>query len=115
MSKIKNVAVGICVGVAALAESAMAAQENAPVLMVKEGREMKLEQQWDKTFPRSSKVDHKKVTFRNRYGITLAADMYIPRNAGGHCRERSLWRGQGAGLGAVCPDHGRTRFSYHRV
>ncbi|WP_294446254.1 alpha/beta hydrolase [uncultured Mailhella sp.] len=82
MSKIKNVAVGICVGVAALAESAMAAQENAPVLMVKEGREMKLEQQWDKTFPRSSKVDHKKVTFRNRYGITLAADMYIPRNAG---------------------------------
>ena len=82
MSKIKNVAVGICVGVAALTESAMAAQENAPVLMVKEGREMKLEQQWDKTFPRSSKVDHKKVTFRNRYGITLAADMYIPRNAG---------------------------------
>ena len=82
MSKIKNVAVGICVGVAALAESAMAAQENAPVLMVKEGREMKLEQQWDKTFPRSSKVDHKKVTFRNRYGITLAADMYLPRNAG---------------------------------
>ena len=75
-------AVGICVGVAALAEGAMAAQENAPVQTMKESREMKLEQQWDKTFPRSSKVDHKKVTFKNRYGITLAADMYVPRNAG---------------------------------
>ena len=38
---------------------------------------------WDKTFPRSDKVDHKKITFHNRYGITLAADMYIPKNAGG--------------------------------
>ena len=40
-----------------------------------------LTQDWDKTFPQSEKVDHKKVTFRNRYGITLAADMYIPKNA----------------------------------
>ncbi|WP_295640150.1 alpha/beta hydrolase [uncultured Mailhella sp.] len=84
MSKIKNLAVGVCVGVAALAGSAMAAQENASAqTTTKEGREMKLEQQWDKTFPRSGKVDHKKVTFRNRYGITLAADMYIPKNAEG--------------------------------
>ena len=37
--------------------------------------------EWDKTFPKSDKVDHKKVTFHNRYGITLAADMYIPKNA----------------------------------
>ena len=37
--------------------------------------------EWDKTFPKSDKVDHKKVTFHNRYGITLAADMYIPNNA----------------------------------
>lgn len=35
---------------------------------------------WDKVFPKSDKVDHKKVTFVNRYGITLAADMYIPKN-----------------------------------
>jgi len=42
-----------------------------------------LTQEWDKTFPRSDKTDHRKVTFRNRYGITLAADMYIPKNAGG--------------------------------
>ena len=42
-----------------------------------------LVQEWDKVFPQSDKVHHKKVTFRNRYGIILAADMYIPRNAEG--------------------------------
>lgn len=35
-------------------------------------------QEWDKVFPKSDKVTHSKVTFRNRYGITLAADLYIP-------------------------------------
>lgn len=45
--------------------------------------ELTLTQEWDKTFPKSDKVDHKKVTFHNRYGITLAADMYIPKNASG--------------------------------
>ena len=43
--------------------------------------ELKLTNEWDKTFPKSEKVEHKKVTFRNRYGITLAADMYVPKNA----------------------------------
>ncbi|MBR1822625.1 MAG: alpha/beta hydrolase [Ruminococcus sp.] len=42
-----------------------------------------LTQEWDKTFPKSDKVDHKKITFHNRYGITLAADMYTPKNANG--------------------------------
>ena len=42
-----------------------------------------LTQEWDKTFPKSDKVDHKKVTFHNRYGITLVADMYTSKNAGG--------------------------------
>lgn len=45
--------------------------------------ELKLTQEWDKTFTKSDKVDHKKVTFCNRYGITLAADMYTPKTAGG--------------------------------
>lgn len=45
--------------------------------------ELKLTQEWDKTFPKSDKVDHKKVTLCNRYGITLAADMYTPKTAGG--------------------------------
>lgn len=37
-----------------------------------------LTEEWDKTFPRSHKVNHRKVTFHNRYGITLAADLYCP-------------------------------------
>lgn len=41
---------------------------------------MNLTQEWDKVFPKSDKVDHKKVTFHNRYGITLAADMYTPKS-----------------------------------
>ncbi len=39
--------------------------------------------EWDKTFPKSDMVDHSKVTFDNRYGITLAADMYVPKGAEG--------------------------------
>ena len=42
-----------------------------------------LTKEWDKTFPKSDKVDHCKVTFVNRYGITLAADMYKPKDAVG--------------------------------
>lgn len=45
--------------------------------------ELKLTNEWDKTFPKDERVDHKKVTFINRYGITLAADMYTPKNAKG--------------------------------
>ena len=45
--------------------------------------ELILTQAWDKTFPKSEKVDHCKVTFVNRYGITLASDLYIPKNAQG--------------------------------
>ena len=39
--------------------------------------------EWDKVFPKSDKVDHQKVTFHNRYGITLAADLYTPKGAEG--------------------------------
>lgn len=46
-------------------------------------QELTLTQEWDKVFPQSDKVDHKKVTFKNRFGITLAADMYTPKNATG--------------------------------
>lgn len=44
---------------------------------------LQLTQEWDKIFPQSDKVDHSKVTFHNRYGITLAADLYVPKNASG--------------------------------
>ena len=42
---------------------------------------LKLTEEWDKTFPKSDKVDHSKVTFVNRFGITLAADLYVPKIA----------------------------------
>lgn len=42
-----------------------------------------LTNEWDKTFPKSQKVDHCKITFHNRYGITLAADMYTPKDVKG--------------------------------
>lgn len=45
--------------------------------------QLTLTQEWDKVFPKSDKVDHRKVTFVNRYGITLAADMYVPKGATG--------------------------------
>ena len=45
--------------------------------------ELKLTQEWDKTFPKSERVDHRKVTFINRYGITLAGDLYVPKQAEG--------------------------------
>ena len=44
---------------------------------------LKLTDEWDKTFPKSEKVDHRKVTFSNRYGITLAADLYEPKGKEG--------------------------------
>lgn len=53
----------------------------------KEGKNMEetlnLTQEWDKTFPKSEKVNHRKVTFHNRYGITLAADVYEPKDVQG--------------------------------
>ena len=46
---------------------------------------LNLTQEWDKVFPKIDKVDHKKVTFHNRYGITLAADLYTPRGTRASC------------------------------
>jgi fermentation-respiration switch protein FrsA (DUF1100 family) len=47
-----------------------------------QGTTLQLTQEWDKTFPKSNKVDHQKVTFKTRFGITLAADLYLPKNRG---------------------------------
>ena len=44
---------------------------------------LNLTQEWDKTFPKSEKVNHRKVTFHNRYGITLVADVYEPKDTQG--------------------------------
>ncbi|HBU9901361.1 TPA: alpha/beta hydrolase, partial [Klebsiella pneumoniae] len=53
--------------------SAETTNPNAPVSLI---------EQWDKTFAESSKVDHRKVTFQNRYGITLVGDLYLPKDRG---------------------------------
>ena len=45
--------------------------------------ELTVTQEWDKVFPKSEKVEHKKVTFPNRYGITLVADIYMPKDVKG--------------------------------
>ncbi len=60
---------------------------------------LQLTQEWDKTFPKSDKVAHSKVTFRNRYGITLAADLYKPK--GGNREEGTGNREEGTGNGKL--------------
>lgn len=69
--------------------------------------------EWDKTFPKSEKVNHRKVTFHNRYGITLAADLYAPRDTQEKLPaiacERAIWRSQGTVLRSVSTGHGMER------
>lgn len=55
-------------------------KKNGGSIMVEK---LKLESKWDKTFPKSDKVEHKKVIFVNHFGITLAADMYMPKEVKG--------------------------------
>ena len=65
---------------------------------------LKLVQEWDKTFPKSDKVDHSKVTFVNHFGITLAAD---------NRSVRTFWSLQRAVLRPVCAGDGRARISHN--
>ena len=44
---------------------------------------LELTEEWDKVFPKNDNVDHRKITFINKYGITLAADLYKPKGAEG--------------------------------
>ena len=84
MNMSKKVAAGILVGLSALAGNAWAVTNGTPdTIILKDGKEMKLEQSWDKIFPKSDRVDHRKVMFTNRYGITLAGDLYMPKGAEG--------------------------------
>ena len=50
---------------------------------VAEKENLQLVKAWDKVFPKSDKVEHSKITFHNRYGITLVADLYVPKGAKG--------------------------------
>jgi len=68
----------VLVGLAAAPGGQTALAANIPATI--EASVLRLTQEWDKVFPKSAKVDHQKVTFKNRYGITLAADLYLPKN-----------------------------------
>ncbi len=73
--KLTSIASTLLLGVALTGMSAMTHAQNAnpsePVSIIA---------QWDKTFPQSSKVEHRKVTFKTRYGITLVGDLYVPKH-----------------------------------
>lgn len=84
MSAVKTLMAGILAGTMLFAGDAAAA-DTAPSGRdtFKDGDAMELVQEWDKIFPRSDRVEHRKVTFRTRYGTVLAGDLYMPRDAGG--------------------------------
>ena len=73
----------VVTGMLLLAGTIVSGQTSTNQVKEKNMEKLELVKEWDKVFPQSNKVVHEKVTFRNRYGITLAADMYIPKNAGG--------------------------------
>ena len=71
-------------GISSAATDQTSAPAKASMKQVKtEGANLKMTTEWDKVFPKSDKVNHRKVTFHNRYGITLAADLYEPKNVKG--------------------------------
>ena len=73
----------VVTGMLLLAGTIVSGQTSTNQVKEKNMEKLELVKEWDKVFPQSNKVVHEKVTFRNRYGITLVADMYIPKNAKG--------------------------------
>lgn len=73
---------------------------------------LNLTQKWDKTFPKSDKVEHTKVTFHNRYGIALAADLYKPQNAQGRLAAIAVSRPYGAVKEQVSGRYAQTLAEY---
>ena len=72
-------------------------------------KELNITQEWDKVFPKSNQVNHRKVSFPNRFGITLVADLYEPKEvkeiAGNRC-ERAIWCSEGTIVWSICADDG---------
>ena len=79
----------VFIGVAVLLSGCGAAQDSGPdtnegiAMQQTPSGAVRLTEEWDKTFPKSDRVDYQKVTFKNRYGITLAADLYLPKDRAG--------------------------------
>lgn len=63
-----------------LAGAGVATLAAAPFFNLSNAKAQNMSADWDKTFPKSDKVDHRKVSFKNRYGITLSGDLYLPRD-----------------------------------
>lgn len=75
-AKRRNLLKGSALGLAAMGAASMFSTSGA------EAQALAMTQEWDKVFPKSANVDHEKVSFKNRYGITLAGDLYLPKNRG---------------------------------
>jgi uncharacterized protein len=73
-------AVAVVAACAAIVSSSTPTRAGESAVAQLRSGSMQLTQEWDKTFPKSDRVEHKKVTFKNRYGITLAADLYLPKS-----------------------------------
>ena len=78
-----NIKTIVTTGMLFLAGTIVSGQTSTNQVKEKNMEKLELVKEWDEVFPQSNKVIHEKVTCRNRYGIMLAADMYIPKNAGG--------------------------------
>lgn len=76
---------------------------------------LQLTQEWDKTFPQSEKVDHRKVVFHNRFGITLAGDLYKPKDDQDKLSAIAVAGPFGAvkkSFWFICPNNGQKRFCH---
>ncbi|MDG2938976.1 alpha/beta hydrolase [Bisgaard Taxon 10/6] len=81
-TQLKTLTTALFLGSTLFSGAVMAEMTSATAIDVP-AQHIQLTQEWDKIFPKSDKVEHRKVTFKNRYGITLAADLYMPKNAQG--------------------------------
>ena len=79
--KLSFMKIGIIAAALAFVGLSAVAQTNQKTNM--DMKKLELVQEWDKTFPKSDKVEHSKVVFVNRFGVTLAADMYVPKEVVG--------------------------------
>ena len=77
-NRTRNMLMGLLIAISSMTVNAQITQTNGDNM-----DNLNLTREWDKTFSRSDKVNHSKVTFKNRYGVTLAADLYVPKNATG--------------------------------
>jgi fermentation-respiration switch protein FrsA (DUF1100 family) len=81
-----------------LTGAGVAALGAAPLFNISKSEAQNMSEEWDKVFPRSDNVDHQKVRFKNRYGITLAGDLYLPKD---HANRRLPALSVGGPFGAV--------------